>query len=127
METSEKYIDKVSISARLLNLILDMPVEQQLKLLKLLDDWQNKGARKNPRKPWVIPVELEIKDQSFKKFIKDISKGGVFIESQTPFSIGQETRLTFQLPNVSKPLEVIGEIVRSNSQGVGVKFKRHSE
>jgi Tfp pilus assembly protein PilZ len=127
METSEYNIDKASISARLLNLIFEMPIEQQLKLLKLLDNWQNKGARKHPRKQWVMPVDLEIKDQTFKECIKDISNGGVFIETQIPFSKGQEIRLNFQLPNGSKPLEVIGKIVRSNSQGVGVKFKRHSE
>ena len=125
MENSEKYLDKAATSARLLNIIMDMPIEQQLKLLKVLDSWQNQSARKYPRKRWVIPVDLKIKDQTFKEFIKDISKGGVFIETQTPFSVGQEIRLHIQLPNKSRPLEIVGEIVRSNVQGVGVKFKRH--
>jgi len=127
METSESNIDKVSVAARLLNLILDMPVEQQLKLLKLLDNWKYKNVRNHPRKQWLIPVDLEIKDQAFKESIKDISNGGVFIETQTPFAKGQEIRLNFQLPNRSKLLKIVGEIARSTPQGVGVKFKRHSE
>ena len=125
MEYSEKDVDKAATSARLLNIIMELPVEQQLKLLKVLDSWQDQGVRKYPRKRWVIPVDLEIKDQTFKKFIKDVSKGGVFIETQKPFSVGQEIRLHIQLPNKSKPFEIVGEIIRSNPQGIGVKFKRH--
>jgi Tfp pilus assembly protein PilZ len=125
MENSENSIDKVNLSARLLNLILELPVEQQLKLLKLLDSWQNEGARKHPRKQRVIPVELEVKDHFFMESIKDISKGGVFVETESSFSIGEEIKMSIQLPNRSKPLEVIGEIVRSNPRGIGVKFKRY--
>jgi Tfp pilus assembly protein PilZ len=125
MNTSENQIDKASIAARLLNLILDVPVDQQLKLLKLLDDWKYKGARKHPRKQWVIPVDLATRDQTFKESIKDISNGGVFIETKNPFSTGEEVTLIFQLPNRTKPLEVIGKIVRSDPTGIGVRFKRH--
>jgi len=127
METSENQIDKASTAARLLNLILDVPVEQQLKLLKLLDNWKYEGARKHPRKQWVMPVDLATKDQTFKESIKDISNGGVFIETKIPFAAGDEITLNFQLPNRAKPLKVIGEIVRSDTMGIGVRFKRHPQ
>ena len=102
MNTTENQIDKASIAARLLNLILDVPVEQQLKLLKQLDNWKYEGARKHPRKQWVMPVDLATKNQIVKEIIKDISNGGVFIETKIPFSTGDKVTLNFQLPNRKK-------------------------
>lgn len=124
VEDPEDTIDKASISARLLNVILDMPVDQQLKLLNQLDIWGYSSARQHPRKHWVMPVDLETKDQFFGENIRDISPGGVYIETQTSFTIKQEVKLTFQLPNSSSPIQVFGEIVRSNDRGIGIKFKK---
>ena len=124
LENPEGSIDPVSISARLLNLIFDMPVERQLKLLELLDKWKYNGVRKHPRKKLAIPVNLEIERHIFKESTKDISKGGLYIETQTPFSINQEVKLNIQLPNRSNPIEIFGEIARATPQGIGIKFKR---
>jgi len=120
----ESTIDPVSISARLLNLVLDMPVERQLKLLDLLDNWKYNGVRKYPRKKVAIPVDLEIEHRIFEESTKDISKGGLYIETRTSFSIEQEVKLNFQLPNRPNPIEVFGEIVRATPRGIGIKFKR---
>ncbi len=40
-----------------------------------------------------------------------------------PFAEGQELSLSFPLPNAQKYIKILGEIVRTNSQGIGVRFK----
>jgi len=120
----EDLMDEVDITSRLINLILDMPLDSKLKLIKTLDGWENDGSRKHPRKPWVIPVEYAAGSQSFKDVIKDISKGGVFIETQEPFAVGQTITMGFRIPKSRKLIQASGEIVRANAMGIGIKFKR---
>jgi len=63
----------------------------------------------------------------YKDYIKDISAGGVFIETRMPFSVGQEVSLAFPLPNYQKYIKIIGEIVRISPHGIGVKFRMASQ
>ena len=127
IETSKNSADPVNIAARLLNLILEMPVAQQLELLGMLDNCRYNGVRKHPRKKLTIPVDLEVKRGTFKEATLDISKGGLYIETQTSFSTNQEVKLTLQLPHKPKPVVLVGEIVRATRRGIGIKFKRHSK
>lgn len=126
MTETEKNFDEVDITSRLLNLIFDMPTELKLKLINILDKWDSEGSRKHQRKPWVIPVHYSAGDRDYKDFIKDISKGGLFIETEKSFAVGQTIKMNFRLPNSQSLIQAIGEIVRSNSRGIGVKFKRQS-
>ena len=82
MTKTENDFDQIDITSRLLNLIFDMPLELRIRLLKILDKWENEGSRKHARKPWVIPIEYATDDHAFKDVLKDISKGGVFIETK---------------------------------------------
>lgn len=47
----------------------------------------------------------------------------MFIEAHMPFSVGQELSLTFPLPKYQKHIKITGEVVRTSSEGIGVKFK----
>ena len=126
MTKTENNFDEVDITSRLLNLMFDMPVELKIRLMKILDKWENEGSRRHQRKPWVIPVDYTTDDQAFKDVIKDISKGGVFIETKKSFAVGQTITMNFRFSK-SQLIRATGEIVRSNSQGLGVKFKRQSK
>lgn len=127
VETSINSADPVNIAARLLNLILEMPVAQQLELLGLLDNGRYSGVRKHPRQKLTLPVDLEMNSHTFKETTRDISKGGLYIETQTSFSANQEVTLTLQLPHKSEPIAVVGEIVRATSRGIAIRFKRYSK
>lgn len=70
-----------------------------------------------------MAVDYSTQGHVYKDFIQDISSGGVFIQTHMPFTVGQEVSLTFPLPSFQKHVKVIGEVVRSTPQGVGVKFK----
>ncbi len=124
MTTPDENNNYENISVRLLNLILDMPVNEQLKLLNMLDKAEYSGSRKHKRKQLLLPVNLATEKISSNDFIKDISNGGVFIETGISFSIGEELSLIFKLPNNNKFIKATGMIVRTNEHGIGVKFKR---
>ena len=127
MTEAENNFDEVDITSRLLNLMFDMPVELKIRLIKMLVKWKNERSRKHQRKPWVIPIYYATDDQAFKDVIQDISKGGVFIETKKSFTVGQTITMNFRLSKSHELIQATGEIVRSNSQGLGVKFKRQSK
>ena len=123
MTTFEIQSNESKITARLIELIKNMPEDEQRTLLKDLEEKPFEGRRKHVRKPFLMAVDYSTQDHVYKDFIQDVSTGGVFIQTHMPFTVGQEVSLTFPLPNYQKHIKVTGEVVRSTTQGVGVKFK----
>ena len=128
MKARTKNFDEIEVTSRLLNIILDMPIEQQLDLLNRLDTSEYKGARRHTRtylkNPWVILIDPEKEKTSYDYFVKDISRCGMFIETSQSFSVGQKITIKFQIPARKKIFKIIGEIVRYQKNGIGIKFKR---
>ena len=90
-----------------------------------LDKFEERLAeerRKHARKPFFMAVDYATKDRTYKDFIQDISTGGVFIETRMPLHAGQKLAMSFPLPNCKKHVKITGKIVRTNVQGIGVKF-----
>jgi len=123
MTTLEIQSNESRITARLIELIRNMPEDEQRTLLKDLEERPFEGRRKHLRKSFLMAVDYSTQGHAYKDFIQDISTGGVFIETHMPFTAGQEVSLTFSLPNYQKHVKVLGEVVRTTPQGVGVKFK----
>jgi len=123
MTTFETQLNKSKITTRLIELIKNMSEEEQRALLKELEERLFEGKRKHERKPFLMAVDYSTQDHVYKDFIQNISAGGVFIQTNMPFSVGQEVSLTFPLPNYQKHIKIIGEVIRTTPQGVGVKFK----
>ena len=133
---SNQEPDKNEITVRLIEFILDMNQADQLILLKELENKhiednriaagkthvQYEEMREHPRKTSLIAVDCTTHDVCFTNFIQDISRGGVFIETNAHFYVGQELKMNFSLPEVENPIAVGGEVVRVNSHGIGVKF-----
>jgi len=123
MTTFETQLNESKITTRLIELIKKIPEEEQRALLKELEERLFEGKRKHDRKPFLMAVDYSTQDHVYKDFIQNISAGGVFIQTNMPFSVGQEVSLTFPLPNYKKHIKIIGEVIRTTPQGVGVKFK----
>ncbi len=83
--------------------------------------------REHPRKPCFISADGAACDCAFNGFIKNISTGGVFIETPQAFAVGQEITLTFSYPGHENPVKIVGEIVWNIPQGLAVKFKTADE
>jgi hypothetical protein len=112
---------------RLMDLIDNMSEDQRQALLDMLEDWQFTKRRKHPRKSWVAPVDYTVEDRAFKDFIKNISAGGVFIETRTPFSVGQEISMSFSFTTFDDPIKTKGKIFWANILGIGVKFSTENQ
>ena len=116
-------MNESSVAARLLEVIKAMSEDEQLALLKELEERLFKGRRKHEREPFFIVVDYSVEDRFYKSHIQNISAGGVFIETRMPFKAGQEVSLTFPLPDYQKYIKINGEVVRVTPRGIGVKFK----
>ena len=121
---ADQLDDETRIAARLIDLICDMSVAQQLELLKQLDKKQYKGGRTDYRRNRKIAVDYEVNDKVQKDFIHDISAAGVFIETQTPPSAGETIKLSFSIANQKTPITITGKIVRADPDGFAVDFRQ---
>ena len=131
-----KQLVKNQVQSELFKFIIDMSEDEKTHLLQQLTktsygdepyqtinlDDQESFMRKNPRKICLIAVKFQIGDQTIESYIIDISKKGVFIESDEVFTAGQKILMEFKLPNHSHPLKIKGHIARSGPKGIGVKF-----
>lgn len=115
----------------LLKMAIDMSKEQRFVFMKHLEEMQpeteSKDRRKQVRKDCLINVSFKIRGQKFSSYILDISSSGVFIETSESFAAGLKMLLHFSSPQDRKSLSLIGEVVWSDSRGVGVKFHHLSE
>lgn len=127
MSVSNNEFDKIDISSRLLNLILEMSMDDQLHLLNSLDKRSYEGTRRHSRKKiknlWAVVID-EQNDNHSNDYIRDISPAGMYIETAKQFFIGQEIFLNFKFPNQEKVFNIFGEIIRIDKIGVGIKFTR---
>ncbi len=92
-----------------------------------------KERREFVRSPVDIPAEFIIQGRLYQGQIKninkggwtirDVNKGGVFVETEMSFSIGQTVSMTYQSPTFGERNR-IGKIVWISPQGIGVKFRK---
>lgn len=69
-----------------------------------------------------VVFDDEFGDGLFYVYSKDVSLGGLFVESDIPAKIGTMLFLSFQIPSHKRPLQVTGRVVRRKSGGMGVIF-----
>ena len=116
-------LDKSSVVARLHELIKEMSENEQQDLLSELEERLYQKKRVHERKPFPTTVDYLTASGAYRDFIKDISDGGVFIETPRPRSVGESISMTFLLPAHEKRIKVQGVIVRVDAEGFGVKFE----
>ena len=81
-----------------------------------------KELRKNPRKPFAKFTYFASQNKYYKGLIKNINRGGAFIETKAKLSPGQKIKLV--TPGMKKYILIRGEIIHINQIGIGVKFER---
>ena len=126
-------VDGIEITSRLMNIILEMPLKEQLDLLERLDANGYTNVRKHTRtrlkKPWRVWVATEGKAPSSQR-IRDIARNGMFVQTGpedpalSDYGVGETVALYFKTPASRKNVSVIGRVVRSQEDGFGVKFLR---
>lgn len=122
MAILDKRPDEPNITARLIELIMKLPEEEQRSLLNELEKTHFLKKRKYHRKPYFSVVDYASQGGAYTDFIQNISAGGVFIGTSAPFRVGQELSLGFPLPISHKHILIGGEIAWVSPRGIGVKF-----
>jgi Tfp pilus assembly protein PilZ len=125
MERSSNHPNEQNISvvtARLFEIILDMPFKDRRVLLKDLEAKHSQGRRKFARKPYFMLIDIATPNRAFNGFIQKISSGGMLIETRKSMSVGQQLTLSFKRPKIREYIKVGGQVVRTAPHGFGVKF-----
>jgi len=106
--------------SRLLKMILNMSEREQLLLLQyaksIVDD------RTLPRNLCLIPANCKIRKRNYDGVILNLNSYGAYIDTNEPFPIGQKIDLSFFNPFSDKYMNLNGEVVWSNTYGIGVSF-----
>lgn len=68
--------------------------------------------RKHPRIKLITKVTHLSGEFFHYYYSRDLSVGGIFLETQEPFPAGTEVKLEFPLPEVTERLSVKGKVVR---------------
>ena len=113
------------VISSLFDIISHLSEAERRELLEVLEKRQLSKftvKREHSRKHSKVPVELSIDDFPFTHFTQNISKSGVFIETDLPFQKNKELLMTFAFPSDEDPIKTKGKIVRTDSKGIGVKF-----
>lgn len=80
--------------------------------------------REHPRRPLVQQVDYTIGDRFYQDAMRDISVGGMFIETNLMLDIGQEVTVSIPFSDGRPPVRVRGEVVRVVKDGIGIRFRR---
>ena len=124
MKSLDSNYRKYNITIKnLFDAILKLNQEQQKQLMIYVEELIAENKRISIRKAYKIPISYATQNHIYSDNISDISKSGLFIETNRPFNIGENIMLSFNMHGYDRPFKVKGKIVRSNQQGIGVEFK----
>ena len=79
--------------------------------------------RNSPRKKCFTAVAYATQTFSSIEYIQDISAWGVFIRTDKHVPVGEDITITIPQIDGTNSMKIVGEVVRTTPDGVGVKFK----
>ncbi|MFY9943364.1 MAG: PilZ domain-containing protein [Desulfobacterales bacterium] len=115
--------DAETLTRRLLERVAGMSLEEQRALLEILETRTDGEKRELPRRSSALMVTYTDACRRYQDLARDISAGGMFIETRERFAAGDQIRIVFRLPDVSAPISLSGKIVRTSPIGIGVQFE----
>ena len=93
-----------------------------------------KERRLHPRIPVIMQVSFTKKGKVNRSYTMNFSKGGMFLVSDKPPSTGDHLKLSFNIPGMAHPLNLLGEVRWSMKRpktnltsGSGVEFVELNE
>lgn len=115
-----------AINTKLFGLIMRLSIDERRALLAELEARIGPEQREYPRKEYFMVIQYAVGDFLSSGYIKDISSGGLFVETPAEvlkeISRGDRITLTFTHPNTRNNIKIQGEIVRIEGAGIGVNF-----
>ena len=80
--------------------------------------------RKNARRQFRKPVFFILINDNYQGMSKDISRGGMFIETTHQFKIGQSVKLVIPGTKIDKGVMLKGRVIHINQGGIGIRFSK---
>ena len=117
MASTQKTFIASGITARLFQLIEELPEEKQQELLVLIGD-----QRRHLRTAYIMQVVYETQEECFTDFILDISPGGIFLETIENLFVGQKVMISFQFKHQDEPVRISGSVAWMGVNGAGIRF-----
>ena len=85
--------------------------------------WPNE-QRRHPRQSFGRATLYASRNRFIKVTVKDISKGGMFIEAADEIAVGEQLNLAVPAAHRRRDFTVRGEIVRVDPNGLAIRFER---
>lgn len=113
------------IIARIFILIRQLDKDTLLHRLREFKSSAFQWVREFPRIACYLTVDFASEGKAYQSYIRDISAGGIFIETLERFEIGQEISLCFSLTEMNErlPFKIKGAVTRICREGIGVQYK----
>ncbi|MCB2145212.1 MAG: PilZ domain-containing protein [Deltaproteobacteria bacterium] len=105
------------IATPLMNLLLESG--------RIVDEKQSQrpNQRKHSRYDCLVGVDYDISDWTYQCYMRDISEGGAYIETEQPVKVGQRLTMSLTSPVLERTCDIDGTVVRRDPKGIGVRFE----
>ena len=124
MASSNEIFNSPTESRHLTQLIDNLTIDDQRMLARILNNWDDRDQRIQPRAPCSIITEYTVANRLHKGTMENISPGGAYISNQPLFPVSEEISQSFFIPNFEIPIRSMSKIIWVGSNGFGVQFKR---
>ncbi len=105
------------ITTSLINLLLESG--------RMVDEKQSQrpNQRQHSRYDCLVGVNYDISDWTYQCYMRDISEGGAYIETEQPIKVGQRLVMSLTSPVLERSCSIKGTAVRRDPKGIGVRFE----
>jgi Tfp pilus assembly protein PilZ len=128
MENNENFPEKNEIILQLIKRVLGMTDGERLDLLEQLGMVPVKelslGDRDDIRRKYDQTITFSTQNRQYSALCKDISNGGIFVETSEMFRLGQLVTLDIPFSRGEESIKVPAEVVRVNPDGIGLRFMK---
>ncbi len=112
--------EELHVFDQLVELISKMPDGEQEKLLEALK--KRRPEQREKRMETYTETVFTVDGKDYKGAVLDLSRSGLFIETDEIFPIGQEISINWERSQDAKIIKVRGRIARVEPNGIGVQF-----
>ena len=91
---------------------------------RMVDEKQSSrpNLRKHDRYDCLVGVDYDISDWIYQCYMRDISEGGAYIETEQAIKVGQRLVMSLSSPVLESSCAINGTVVRRDPAGIGVRF-----
>lgn len=84
---------------------------------------QQANQRRHDRYNILVAVDYDVRDLTYHCFLRDISLGGAYIETDQNIQVGDKISLSLSIPEIDRPAVIDCEVMRRDDRGIGVRFE----